>query len=233
LRTGSFMIEAVIFDMDGVLIDSEPLYYANHNQQFARFGFQLSWPEYRQYVGTPDVDMWLDLKRRFGERVIHRPVEELCRLAAESYQQLLWQRRNKLCPIEGVVELLSELKAEGYSLAVASSSHRPVIELVVDALGISRFFTALVSGDDVGHGNPAPDIFIEAAGRLVTPPGSCLVIEDSANGVKAAKAAGMKVVGFYNPNSGGQDIAAADVIIDNFVGWDWRCQLEIFAREQT
>jgi len=99
--------------------------------------------------------------------------------------------------------------------AIASSSDINVIHTVVDALGIRKYFDFLATGDYVKHGKPAPDIFLYAAKELGIAPEKCAVIEDSCNGVKGAAAAGMYVVGYYNPHSGEQDLAAADVIIDN------------------
>jgi HAD superfamily hydrolase (TIGR01509 family) len=98
-------------------------------------------------------------------------------------------------------------------MALASSSTQRVIDTVLEKLALVGVFDPVVSGEEVEHGKPAPDIFLRTAGLLEIPPETCLVIEDSANGVRAAKAAGMVCIGFRNPNSGAQDLSAADAIV--------------------
>jgi HAD superfamily hydrolase (TIGR01509 family) len=115
----------------------------------------------------------------------------------------------------GLLDLLADFHAHGIRTALASSSMRLVIRTVLDKLDLSASFSPIVSGEDVAQGKPAPDIFLRTADLLEIPPAGCLVIEDSANGVRAAQAAGMRSIGLHNPNSGAQDLSPADWIVDS------------------
>jgi HAD superfamily hydrolase (TIGR01509 family) len=125
----------------------------------------------------------------------------------------------QLTPIEGSRELLEGLHGR-VRLALASSSSPEIIDLVVDRLAIRGFFDAVVSGQSVRRGKPDPDIFLRTAFLLGMDPSACVVIEDSANGVKAAAEAGMACVGFRSPNSHGQDLSGADLVVEDFGSLD-------------
>jgi beta-phosphoglucomutase-like phosphatase (HAD superfamily) len=112
--------------------------------------------------------------------------------------------------------LIQSLFAEKFKLAIASSSHLETIEKVISKLDLSEFFQARISGTELKHSKPDPEIFIKAAEIVHSRPVECLVIEDSENGVKAAKAALMMCIGYQNPNSGAQDLHQADIIINTF-----------------
>jgi HAD superfamily hydrolase (TIGR01509 family) len=116
----------------------------------------------------------------------------------------------------GIVELLEYLNKSDIKTALASSSSIEVINIFISKVGLGHYFQQTISGDSVKRGKPDPDIFIHAAKELQEEPEDCIVIEDSANGVKAAKLAGMKCVGFRNANSGDQDLTLADMVIDDF-----------------
>ena len=116
-------------------------------------------------------------------------------------------------PIPGIVELLEELRRQRIAIGLASSSPRSFIEAVLAKFKIREYFACVVSGEEMPAGKPAPDIYLEAARQLHVPPEQCVVLEDSRNGVLAAKRAGMTCIGFANPASGGQDLSAADRIV--------------------
>ncbi|MFA6075694.1 MAG: HAD family phosphatase [Negativicutes bacterium] len=217
------MIKAVIFDMDGVLLDSEPLYFQSNMRMFNRMGFgdQMTMEDYKPFTGAPAWFMWETLKKRFGTEIINQPTDELVQEERMSYLKLLKEKceRSEIVPIDGVTALLSDLCNSGYKLAIASSSDMDVINTSVDALGVREYFQELITGDYVKNGKPAPDIFLYAAEKLGVMPDECIVIEDSHNGAKGGVAAGMYVVGYYNPNSGEQDLSMTDVIIDDFNKW--------------
>lgn len=122
----------------------------------------------------------------------------------------------RLEPIPDVGKWLSWLKTQNIPLAVASSSPKALIELIMDKTGLGIYFDAFVTGEEVAHGKPAPDIFLHAAGLLGVEPASCLVIEDSRNGVRAAKSAGIRCVGYHNPGSGNQDLSLADEVVRSY-----------------
>lgn len=217
------MIKAVIFDMDGVLLDSEPLYFESNMGIFRELGFgdKMTMEDYKPFVGAPAWIMWETLKSRFGTAVINRPTVELVHYEREKYLKFLRKKcaAGEIVPIPGVIDMLEDLRRSGYKTAIASSSDINVIHTVVDTLGIREYFDFLATGDYVKNGKPAPDIFLYAAKELGVAPKRCAVIEDSHNGVKGAAAAGMYVVGYYNPHSGEQDLSLADVIIDKMSDW--------------
>jgi len=183
------VLAAVVFDMDGVLIDSEPMHFATTCQVLARRGARLEPGDYERCTGMAELAFFELLVERFG---LAEPPAVLAReRTALSLERLAV---DPLPPAPGALECLLGLSAAGYALALASSATRAQVELVVDRLGVRALFGALVSVDDVARGKPAPDLFLEAARRLGVPPAECLVVEDAALGVRAATAAGMDAV---------------------------------------
>jgi HAD superfamily hydrolase (TIGR01509 family) len=203
------MINAVIFDLDGVLIDSEPLHAMADNQLLIDSGIIAPDNYFDRFVGLSNWDMWTEIKREYP---IELSIEELMELQMPMKLKLLKEMDFK--PVRGVTELLKELRKLEVPMAIASSSPRLFIEKVIQKLGISEYFTIWISGEEVEHGKPEPDIFLKAAGLLNVNPQGCIVIEDSSSGTVAAKRAGMKCIGYRNPNSGNQDLSQADYIID-------------------
>ncbi len=183
---------AVIFDMDGVIIDSEPLHYRVEGQLFRELGLEIATAEHETFLGMSSADMW----RRIGEtRPLPRPIDELVQLERQRYRQAA---REGVPEVPGAVELIRHLAATGVPLAVASSAP---LEQIRDTLKVTEtegLFRVQVSGDEVARSKPDPAIFLEAARRLGVAPGGCLVIEDSENGRTAAHAAGMRCL-FYGP----------------------------------
>jgi len=205
------MLKAVIFDMDGVLIDSEPFHLIINKRIFGELGINVSVKEYQTFIGTTHEYMWSSLKEKYG---LPQSVAELVHMQASGITEYL--KNEKVEAIKGVIDLLYLIKKENIKTGIASSSPKEVIELVINKLGISNYFRAIVSGEDLEKVKPAPDIFLEAARLLDTEPLNCVVIEDSEKGIKAAKAAGMKCVGFQNYNTGDQDLNKADLIVDEY-----------------
>lgn len=198
--------------MDGVLVDTEPIYIDITHRYLSGLGADIPKAELYSSVGIPTEITLIRLKSEY------RLTESVAQLTAEEARAR--NRRffeMKSYPIiDGVVELLDELKEAGFPCAIASSSSHEMISLILSRTGLAKYFDELVSGDDVPNGKPAPDIFLKAADSLSVAPSACTVIEDSPHGVKGANSAGMKTVGFQNPNSGNQDLSAADLIVDNF-----------------
>jgi len=207
------VFEAVIFDMDGILIDSEPLHIQLEEEIFKEIGANVSFEEHISFVGTTSHYMWEYVINKYN---IPHTVEELVEMDRKRYFDYISKNDDAIKPIEGVDKLVRELYSKKVKLAVASSSPIKVIKLVVKRLKLESYFDELVSGDFVKRSKPHPDIFIYAAEKLLVEPERCLVIEDSNKGVLAAKSAGMKVVGFINPNSGNQDINMANMVIRSF-----------------
>jgi HAD superfamily hydrolase (TIGR01509 family) len=203
---------AVIFDMDGVLVDTEPYYFKSNRALFAELGFTVPKEEYVHFVGSSAQLMWSTLKRKFS---LKQTVDELIEMEYAAHRKNI-AAVPALVPIPGIRAFLERLRGGGASLAVASSSPRRVVELTLGKAGLAEFFPVTVCGEEIERGKPHPDIFLKTARLLNAPPADCLVIEDSPRGIEGARAAGMKTVGFRNPNSGDQDLSRADVVIDSF-----------------
>lgn len=204
------MLKAVIFDMDGVIVDSEPIHFEIDKRVLRSCNINATDEMLLPYVGTTSPDMWMDLKEKYE---LPMSVDELMKLQSELKIQVL--NECGLEAIDGIKELLSDLKQNNIISAVASSSPRFFIEMVLKITDIREFFTDILSGEEVERGKPFPDIFLKTAEMLGVCPEECIVIEDSENGVKAASAAGMKCVGFANPNSGSQDLSRASSIVNS------------------
>jgi beta-phosphoglucomutase-like phosphatase (HAD superfamily) len=204
-------ISTIIFDMDGVLIDSEPIHLQIEQQQFRDLGLVLSPAEHLRYVGTSANNMWQQLNERYHLQtsVADRVAEGSARFLAH-----LRQHRAEVRPVAGVSELIAKLLALGKQLVLASSAPRQNIELVLEVLGLAACFPVRVSGQELPLSKPHPEIFLRAAQLAGATPAQCTVIEDAANGVAAAKAAGMRCLAYRNPHSGPQDLAQADRIVD-------------------
>ena len=181
-------VRAVLFDLDGTLVDSEPNYLEADRLLLADYGGAFPADLTRRYVGYGNAAMREEFHERF-----RRPDGPGRLLAKKNALYLDLARRNTPLFPE-MARLLPELKGRGISLAVASGSSPAVIEEIVAQVGISAYFDLLLSSEEVARPKPAPDIFLEAARRLGCPPSSALVVEDSAHGVEAALAAGMAVV---------------------------------------
>jgi len=207
---------AVILDMDGVIIDSEPFHYQVNMDLFRRLGIRVTESEYGSYIGTSHTCMWSDLKRRHG---LADPVDDLVAMQVKGNEAYLLS--HAVMPIPGIPSFLEMLERTNIRIGLASSSSMATIELVLAKLGLRPYFAEIVSGEDFEQGKPAPDIFLHTADRLQAAPARCVVIEDSQNGVLAAKAAGMKCIGFRNPNSGLQDLTKADLIVREMAEISW------------
>lgn len=208
------MIQTVIFDMDGVIIDSEPVYFNIDKQMFEELNIAVSFEEHCSYVGTSSQNMWNAIIKKHG--IADQP-EELMRKEYSLYKEHL-VNANDLQPIDGVVELINELYKNNFKLVLASSSRMETIDIVLNKFKLVEFFMAKVSGSELAHSKPHPEIFLRSAQLIKSEPGECIVIEDSKNGVTAAKAAGMKCIGFLNPSSGDQDLKNADMVVRSLKG---------------
>jgi len=203
-------MKAVIFDMDGVIIDSEPIHFEVDMQTMEKLGVHISKDELNKYVGTTNEYMLTELINKYK---IEKSIDEIT-----EYKINLTINKIKEAPIDaidGIRELLVELKNSNIKTAIGSSSTRDLIDAVIEKFKLKAYFDYIVSGDEVKEGKPKPDIYLEASKRLNVNPSECIVIEDSKNGVLAAKSAGMKCVGFKNENSGDQDLSRADIIVDS------------------
>ena len=200
---------AVIFDMDGVLVDSEPLNIRTYVQAWSEFGVELDPQEYVQRVTIGGM-----LIRTLFELKGGRPAdwEALFRRKTEIYRELV---RNELTLMPGALELLTELKANGLPRALATSASRVSMDLVFGAFDLSPYFDATVALEDVAQQKPHPETFLKAAELLNVSPDQCIVIEDAPKGLVAAKSAGMRCVIVPTDLSRSEDLSAADLVVDS------------------
>jgi HAD superfamily hydrolase (TIGR01509 family) len=208
------MIQTVIFDLDGVIIDSEPVHFKLEKQMFEELGIAVTFEEHCSYVGMSSENMWESIVNKHD--LSHCPGDLVQKKHSLYLDHLL--KEEKLHPIAGVAELIEDLYRNNFKLVIASSSPMEVIDAVLEKFYLSNYFIGRVSGTELQHSKPHPEIFLRAAMHANCPPEDCVVIEDSQNGTLAAKAAGMKCIGFFNPNSGMQNLDDADVVIRSFEG---------------
>jgi HAD superfamily hydrolase (TIGR01509 family) len=202
------VITAVVLDMDGVLVDSEQLWDEVREQLARERGGR--WHERAQ------ADM-MGMSSTEWSRYMHDVIgldESPAEINAEVVRRLLARYRESLPLLPGAVEAVEGL-ADHWPLALASSSNREVIEAVLQLAGIAGHFRVTVSSEEVERGKPAPDVYLEAARRLDVDSTSCAAVEDSRNGIFAARAAGMRVIAIPNPHypPSGDALAVADVIL--------------------
>jgi HAD superfamily hydrolase (TIGR01509 family) len=202
------VIEAVVFDLDGVIVDSEHVWDAAREALARERGGRWHEGAQQDMMGMSSVE-W----SRYMHDVIglKDPPEEI---SAEVVRRLEATYREELPLIDGATEAVARL-AERWPLAVASSSNRPIIDLVLGLSDLDRFFRATVSSEEVPRGKPAPDVYLEAARRLGTDPQRSAAVEDSRNGILSASAAGMRVVAIPNTRFPPDEeaLAAADVVL--------------------
>ena len=202
------MIEAVVFDLDGILIDSEHVWDEVRRQLAEERGGRWNENASRDMMGMSSLE-W--------SRYMHDVVglkEEPEEISAEVVRRLEDRYRRELPLIAGAEQAVERI-AERWPLALASSSNRELIDLVLESSGLGRYFQASVSSEEVARGKPSPDVFLQAALRLGAEPTRCAAVEDSENGILAAKAAGMRTIAIPNPQYPPPDdtLAAADAVL--------------------
>lgn len=205
------MIKAVIFDMDGVIIDSQMNHYHVFSEYCNELGVRVDFDYYSNLIGMSDADIFGIIKNDFN---VKHHIKHLIDEYQDRYIDFL--QMTHIEPIGGVSNVIIELYNRGISLALASSSTLRSINAVLGSFNLNQYFRVIVSGEQIDNAKPAPDIFLNTSDLLGVKNESCIVIEDSCNGVMAAKRAGMYCIAYFNPNSGSQDLSKADKIIDRF-----------------
>lgn len=203
--------KALIFDLDGVIVNSQDL-YENSLKVFLR-DLGANDIDFSSLIGMTTAGA---LSHISTTHVLPGTISDLSNEFQRIYQESFKQSLNEENLIEGVKEFIIRLANTNVKLAVASSASRSKIELVLTRFGLLRCFSSIVSGYEVKESKPAPDVFIQSALNLNIEPSDCIVIEDSTNGIIGAKAAGMFCIGFRNPKSGNQDLTSADFVIESF-----------------
>jgi HAD superfamily hydrolase (TIGR01509 family) len=200
--------DAVVFDLDGLLLDTEQLWDEVREQVTRELGGRWHERAQREMMGMSSPEWSRYMHDELG--LSESPTE----LNAEVVRRLQDRYRERLPLLDGAVAAVERL-AGRWPLALASSSNRELIDLSLELGGLAHFFQATVSSEEVAHGKPAPDVYLEAADRLGVAPTRCAAVEDSHNGIRSAKAAGMRVVAIPNPHFPPDEaaVALADVVL--------------------
>jgi HAD superfamily hydrolase (TIGR01509 family) len=189
---GAGEVEAVVFDMDGVLVDTEHLWDEVREALTEEWGGRYTPEAQEAMMGMSSLEWSRYLHETVGLREPPEVINE------EVVRRMLARYETDLPVVPDAVEAVHRLAASGVRLAVASSSNRELIDAVLRRLELSSVFEVTVSSEEVARGKPAPDVYLEAARRLEVPPERCVAVEDSASGIRAAHAAGLRVVAYPN-----------------------------------
>ena len=197
---------AVLWDMDGTLIDSEELHWISWRETMAKEGITITHEQFLSSFGQRNDSI---IPRWLGAASTPERIERIENAKEELYRYLI--RKNGISPLPGVRSWLHRLHEQGWLQAVASSAPRPNVEVVLEALAAAHCFQAIVSAEDVRRGKPDPDVYLTAASRVGVSPDRCIVVEDAAAGIEGARRAGMRSIGVSH---NGKHLAA-DVVVQS------------------
>jgi len=201
------MINAVIFDFDGVVTDSMPIHFRAYQRVFGPLGVKLEIDELKNMIaaGAPRIIRFIvdkyDIKGKSNEELVDLKTK--------------YALEEKQVPVEGIKELIIRLEKEGVRRGIASSGKRVAVQKGLSDLGMEKKFECVMTLDDTGIPKPDPALYSEAAKCLGVKAEECVAIEDAEEGIWSAKRAGMKVIGFISKNSVNQDLSAADWIVES------------------
>ena len=217
------MIKTVIFDMDGVIVDTEPVHHFAYHQHFKHLNIDVTDEMYATFTGNSTKNVYQKLKDTF------QLLDEIDGLV--DYKRQLFNNafdeKEDLDLLPGVKDLIENLHSNGMQLVLASSASKVTIGRVFKRFNLHQYFTHIVSGEDFPKSKPHPAIFEKAAELSGTPKEECVVIEDSTNGIKAAKAAGIYCIGYRSVHTKLQELSEADWIINHFSELDFEKIREI------
>ncbi|WP_339698367.1 HAD-IA family hydrolase [uncultured Marixanthomonas sp.] len=206
------MLQAVLFDMDGVIIDTEPLHKKAYFSMFNDFNIDVSEEMYNSYTGQSTINICKQLCDHFS---LSEAPETLMAIKRKHFKHL-FATDSDLDLLDGVLDLIKDYYNNSLTLILASSASMPNINRIFERFNLNQYFKAKFSGADLKESKPHPEIFIKAAEASGYSKEECMVIEDSTNGIAAAKAAGIFCVGYNSLHSKDQDYSKADVVVSNF-----------------
>lgn len=205
------MLKAVLFDMDGVIVDTEPLHRKAYHQMFDDVDIVVDEDLYSSFTGQSTINICKRLVDYYGLNVTP---EYLVSLKRKHYKYFF--DNDELDLIDGVLDRIKDYHANNMTLVVASSASMPGIIQIFERFNLNQYFSAKFSGADLKESKPHPEIFLKAAESTGFKKSECLVIEDSTNGIKAAHAANIFCVGFKSPHSSHQDYSLANKVVSSF-----------------
>lgn len=206
------MIYCIIFDMDGVVVNTEPIGYRANKEMYKSLNITVPDDVYASFIGNSDKNIIQKLKSLYDINMTHEELLE------EKYKYYFdaFDNAEDLALMPGVKELIANLHENGMKLILASSASKRKINKVFTRFGLHSYFDSAISGEDFEFSKPHPAIFQEAVAKSGFNKDECIVIEDSANGIKAAKAAGIYCIGYESGLSLQQDTSLADVVVTDF-----------------
>nr|WP_321237561.1 HAD-IA family hydrolase [uncultured Psychroserpens sp.] len=212
------MFKAALFDMDGVIVDSEPLHYKAYYQMFSDVNIEVPDDLYAAFTGQSTLEICTTLVTRFK---LPLGAQTLVDIKRHHFKQL-FDNDDTLELLDGVLDLIKDYHSHGMALILASSASMPNINRIFERFDLDQYFVAKISGADLKKSKPHPEIFIKAAELSGHEPKDCFVIEDSTNGIAAAKAANIYCIGYDSLHSDDQDYSKADLVVSSFdaVGYD-------------
>ncbi len=200
-----------VFDMDGVIVDSEPMHLRSKHELLAKLNMKTDRDLY-SFIGKPTEDFW---RQMLADNNRSGNVTEIIEM--QDAMILGYIKEQGLKPISGVLEIIELCKSKNIKTAVASSSNQSLVHGVLQYFDIMKHMETVVTGDNVTNKKPDPEIYLKAVEQCLCKPQESVALEDSKSGVTAAKAAGLFTVGFRNENSGNQDLSLADYIVDDIL----------------
>lgn len=206
------MLKAVLFDMDGVIVDTEPLHHKAYFGMFDSVKIDVSEEHYQTFTGQSTINVCKHLCDHFN---IQKMPEELVQIKRTIFKDLFISD-SSLQMLDGVFEIIEDYYNNGLTLVLASSASMQTINSVFNRFDLDKYFKGKLSGADLKASKPHPEIFLKAAQTSGYNKENCMVIEDSTNGILAANSAGIYCVGFKSPHSKNQDYSKANKVISNF-----------------
>ena len=206
------MFKAALFDMDGVIVDTEPLHHKAYYQMFDEVNITVPDGLYASFTGQSTMGISKQLIAHFNLELSAQTLTDIKR----KHFKMLFENDSSLQLLDGVLECIKDYHANAMTLILASSASMPNINRIFKRFDLDQYFTAKISGADLKASKPHPEIFIKAARLSGKLPKECFVIEDSTNGIKAAKSAGIYCIGYNSLNSKDQDYSQADYVVSSF-----------------